>query len=91
MDGNRHPGTKAVFGRDLSAAVPTVRRTRPREREDRMYTYEGVALSFTVTDTSDRTRDHQDQDADGPSGPKDRRMCSQHEPEDLPPAMEVLP
>ena len=38
-------GTKAVFGRDLKAAVPTVKRTRPRtEDEERSYVYEGIGL-----------------------------------------------
>ena len=43
-DDNRHPGTKAVFGRDLKAAVPTVKRTRRRTDDDRPYVYEGIAL-----------------------------------------------
>ena len=34
---NRHPGTKAGLGRDLKAAVPTVKKTRPRaERTSRL-------------------------------------------------------
>ena len=41
---NRHPGTKVVFGRDLRAAVPTVKRVRPRSGETRLYAYGGIAL-----------------------------------------------
>jgi putative DNA primase/helicase len=41
---NRHPGTKAVFGRDLRAAVPTLKRARPRDEDDRDYAYEGIGL-----------------------------------------------
>ena len=40
----RHPGTKAVFGRDLKAAVPTVNRVRSRHDEARSYVYEGIQL-----------------------------------------------
>jgi putative DNA primase/helicase len=40
-----HPlGTKATFGRDLRAAVPTLKRSRPREGDDRTYSYEGIML-----------------------------------------------
>jgi putative DNA primase/helicase len=31
LTGRREPGTEATFGRDLLAAVPTARRTRPRD------------------------------------------------------------
>jgi len=42
---NRHAGTKAVFGRDLKAAVPSLRRVRPRgDAETRAYHYEGIGL-----------------------------------------------
>ena len=40
----RHPGTKAVFGRDLKAAVPTVERVRSRHDDARSYVYEGIQL-----------------------------------------------
>jgi putative DNA primase/helicase len=42
--GRREPGTEATFGRDLLAAVPTLRRVRPREGEDRYRAYEGIGL-----------------------------------------------
>ncbi len=41
---NRHPGIKEVFGRDLRAAVPTVRRVKCRRGTERVYAYEGIAL-----------------------------------------------
>jgi putative DNA primase/helicase len=48
-----HPKlSKALFGRDLRAAVPAIRRTRPRDKgtiqqkdgDDRHYVYSGIAL-----------------------------------------------
>jgi len=45
VDENRHPGTKANFGKDLKATAPTVRRMRPREVEDRVYLYAGIRLA----------------------------------------------
>ena len=41
---NRAPGTKVLFGRDLHAAMPTVRKTRRRDGEQRVQTYDGVGL-----------------------------------------------
>ena len=42
---NGHPKvTKQTFGRDLRAAVPAVRRLRPREGAERPYIYAGIAL-----------------------------------------------
>jgi putative DNA primase/helicase len=42
--GRKEPGTEPTFGRDLLAAVPSLRRTRPREGEERYRAYEGIAL-----------------------------------------------
>jgi putative DNA primase/helicase len=40
-----HPkASKAVFGRDLKAAVPGVRKRRPREHDERRMVYTGIAL-----------------------------------------------
>jgi putative DNA primase/helicase len=42
---NEHPKpSKQIFGRDLRAAVPTVRKTRPRLGEDRQQIYVGIGL-----------------------------------------------
>ena len=41
---NRHAGTREVFGRDLRAAVPTVRRVKARSEDGRIPTYVGIAL-----------------------------------------------
>jgi putative DNA primase/helicase len=44
-DENGHAkATKQTFGRDLRAAVPAVRRLRPREGAERQYIYAGIAL-----------------------------------------------
>jgi putative DNA primase/helicase len=44
-DDNGHPKvTKQTFGRDLRAAVPSIRRTRPRDGTERPYIYAGIAL-----------------------------------------------
>ena len=58
-DENRHPATKAVFGRNLKAAVPTLRKTRPRDGEERSHGYDGIGL---VVKTVRGHRDHYDQD-----------------------------
>ena len=45
-DDNGHvKNAKATFGRDLRAAVPAVRKQRPRDRDDRVHVYAGIALS----------------------------------------------
>ncbi len=43
-NGKREPGTIQLFGRDLAAAVPTLRRVRHREGECRERSYEGIGL-----------------------------------------------
>jgi putative DNA primase/helicase len=40
----RISGTKQTFGRDLKAAIPSLRTTRPRDGDDRYRVYEGIAL-----------------------------------------------
>ena len=40
----RKPGSKAGFGRDLQAAVPGVKKTRPLKGGSRPYIYEGIGL-----------------------------------------------
>lgn len=42
--GRKEPGTAAVFGRDLSASVPSIRKTRPRDGDERFRAYEGIGL-----------------------------------------------
>ena len=65
-DEGRHSGTKAVFGRDLKAAVPTVKRIRSRNDDVRSYVYEGIQLR----DTS-RTHTGRPLGPLGPPGPDD--------------------
>ena len=40
----RKPGAKQTFGRDLNAAVRTIRVTRPRDGDDRKRVYHGIGL-----------------------------------------------
>lgn len=42
--GRDHPGTCEAFGKDLRAAVPTLRRTKPRLGGERVPTCEGIGL-----------------------------------------------
>jgi putative DNA primase/helicase len=42
--GRKDPGTKQTFGRDLKAAIPSLRITRPRDDDNRHRSYEGVGL-----------------------------------------------
>jgi putative DNA primase/helicase len=42
--GRREPGPVNIFARDLLAALPTLRRTQPREGEHRYRAYEGIGL-----------------------------------------------
>ena len=48
VDEGRRPGTATVFGRNLSAAFPAVRRGRRRDAGDRVLIYEGIALNPTA-------------------------------------------
>jgi putative DNA primase/helicase len=73
-DDNRHPGTEGVFGRDLKAAVPAVRRIRPRDddTERRPYRYSGVGLRPKNAGVPGPLGPDVAGRAPGPSGPKDR-------------------
>jgi putative DNA primase/helicase len=44
VKGRKEPGNEQTFGRDLLAAVPSLRRVRPREGDDRYRAYEGISL-----------------------------------------------
>ena len=71
-DDNRHPGTKAVFGRDLRAAVPTLKHARlGTDPSDRVYTYQGIGLyeDYSAEDHGRPGRDGQDEPSDNGSGP----------------------
>ena len=43
--GREHAGTAQSFGRDLRAAVPALKTTRPREGGDRTRMYQGLRLA----------------------------------------------
>jgi putative DNA primase/helicase len=55
---NTKYGNKALFGRDLRAAVPQVKTARPRFHGDRVYRYDGIGL-----------RDPDNANLPGPPGP----------------------
>lgn len=68
---NRPPGTKVVFVRDLKAAVPGLKRVRPRDGGDgRAYAYAGVGLRPTHNlDDAGPLGPHLGAVRLGPSGP----------------------
>lgn len=43
--GRREHGTRELFGRDLRAAIPAVRRAQPRDGNDRISAHAGIALN----------------------------------------------
>ena len=45
--GRKEYGTKQTFGRDLKAALPSLRSTRPRDDDNRYRSYEGIGLKGT--------------------------------------------
>lgn len=47
--GSNVGGSKAMFGRDLKAALPALQRSQPREGERRVWTYRGVSLARAGT------------------------------------------
>ncbi len=59
---NRRPGTKAVFGRNLKATSPNVRKARPRDDGDRTHVYQGIALGSGSTSTVGGHGDRRDHD-----------------------------
>ncbi len=42
--GRNRPGSEQTFGRDLHAAVPTIKSVRPKENGERYRAYEGITL-----------------------------------------------
>ena len=72
----RHPGTRAIFGRDLKSAVPTLRRIRPRgDGIVRPYVYEGLGLARHANDR-EAVPGHP-RPSVGPDGPGTSPMCGQ--------------
>ena len=68
---NRSAGTKGIFGRDLRAAVPMLKRERPRKKdgeedEQRPYHYKGLTLREIYSD-----------EFSGPGGPEGRSESEQ--------------
>lgn len=86
---NRHPGTKGIFGRDLRAAVPTIRRARPRDGagDDRPYVYQGIGLreEYSAQSTGPRGPESRNPPP-GPRGPLDRPLYSPQNGEEWEPA-----
>ena len=76
---NRHPGTKELFGRDLRAAVPTLKKRRPRTDDgERDHLYQGLGL---VDTTFPNHGDHYDQPPAGHSGHSGPAMYSPQDSE----------
>lgn len=48
-NGRDSHGTQQTFGRDLLAAVPSIRKTQPRDGATRYRAYEGIGLVETST------------------------------------------
>jgi putative DNA primase/helicase len=71
--GHRH-GSAATFGRDLRAAVPGVKKTRPREGEARDAYYVGISLLHGISAVT--TRDHRDGTTDAGDSDSDQ-TCDQ--------------
>ena len=72
--GRDRPGTKATFGRDLRAAVPTLRESRPRTggRQSRSRRYEGVTLrddDVSGPGNFETTTPYDPKNEAGPGGP----------------------
>ena len=65
---NRHPATKTGFGRDLKAAVPMVRRARPRTDADRCYVYLGIGLRDSSAEDTALVLGPPGPESHGPSG-----------------------
>jgi putative DNA primase/helicase len=60
-------GTKAVFGKDLAAAAPTVKRLRQGERDARQYMYTGITSRARYEETARTARTPNPEKAPGPS------------------------
>ena len=75
---NRHPGTKAVWGRNLKAAAPTVHKAKPRGEDNRrMRVYEGLGLREHSGRSLGPLGPDDDNDGAGPGGPRTSPMYSQ--------------
>ena len=59
------PGTAAVFGRNLSAAFPAIRHTRPRVNGRPHYVYQGIALDPTSSQPAGQDFQQPDQATSG--------------------------
>jgi putative DNA primase/helicase len=59
-ENGNEPGSKATFGEHLRAAVPSVVRARPRKKDERVYVYLGISLTY----------------GGGPSGPSDSPLIA---------------
>jgi putative DNA primase/helicase len=66
---NRHPGTRTVFGRDLHAAAPTIRRLKARDGDERRWEYIGIGVAASADHSSEDLRPLGPPTAEGPKGP----------------------
>lgn len=58
--GQEHPPTAAVFGRDLRAAFPTVSVSQPRDGEARIRVYNGISLNESTAAAVSKERMRRD-------------------------------
>ena len=78
---------RPVFGRDLRAVVPTLKRARPRDANDREYTYAGIGLrrDYMAWDLGPLGPSGRGDGSgpSGPSGPSDPPLYRPPAPETL--------
>jgi putative DNA primase/helicase len=79
--GRDHPGTKQTFGRDLRAAVPGLRMTKPRTGEERIRKYQGIALGHPDNNAQDRgpLRPNRSDGRVGHDGPRSTPLLSEND------------
>jgi putative DNA primase/helicase len=86
---NRHAGTKTTFGRDLHAALPTIKRTRHRQPDGELgpYLYVGIGraehYSAEILGSLGSARQTCPPDPSDPSDPSNSAMYSQVDEEEV--------
>jgi putative DNA primase/helicase len=74
------PGTNAILGRNLKAAVPAVKRVKLRSGGDRVYAYEGIGLRRrTATTNAADLGPPGPTSVGGPSGPRTRPLANEQD------------
>jgi putative DNA primase/helicase len=76
---NRYPGSRALFGRDLHSAVPTIHRVRARSGEERRYDYAGIGLTASAMGSDREPGPPGPIDGGGPGGPRSSGLRVSHD------------